>query len=300
MEAINTEVQKKSKMKLQHYIDMEAIIREVQKKSMIHIRKTRHSIEIEKDMRHGVYLSLSEIMAKKKPSRELPVSESTIAEQRYKWKIKRSYDHPERGPLLSNHKSTVSLLETEKLQFMENGRIVDVSGKVLHFGDLQRMQQRNMIRSVLEEKSSFLPTRPSRAREDYNKINLHHNLISSPHALINKYRAKRNLLPLIRESKLDELATEQAKRIATRSCKEHSNVNNIVTEIWNPSAPPFRMIGENVGGGKSIVEIIEKMVNDPKYEADRNNLYEPTYSFFGVGIATNSKGKLYSCQIYKG
>jgi len=241
-----------------------------------------------KKERRGVYFSFPETMASKPSTRELLKSEANLSPT-YQWKRSANEDYHSHSPVFTVHSSNVSLLIEKEAEFRKNGVIVHESKDETLFTNFKRLQRQVLVQAIVRERASSLPT--TSWRED---------LITSPHAHINKYRAKRNILPLIRETRLDELASKQANRIVTHAKKEHSDINNLISYIWNPNTTPFRIIGENICGGKSIDAIFKKMIIDPKYEADRNNMYDRRFSSFGVGVATNSKGKVYICQIYKG
>lgn len=237
----------------------------------------------------GVYFSFPETMASTSSSRELLKSESVNVSPTYQWKRSVNEDHLKHSPVFTVHNSNLALLIEKEAEFRANGVIVDESINETPFKDFKRLQRQVLVQSIVRERAASLPS--TLWRED---------LITSPHALINKYRAKRNILPLIRETRLDELASDQANRIVTQNFKEHSDINNLVSKVWNPSSTPFRIIGENICGGKCVDTILEKMVINPKYEADRNNMYDRRFSSFGVGVATSSSGKIYICQVFKG
>ena len=141
----------------------------------------------------------------------------------------------------------------------------------------------SLFLSVVNEKKRSLPSQP---------------YITSNHVLINNTRVMYNILPLIREKELDKVASNHAKWMATQRRCKHSNMQHTLSEILQST--PCRRIGENVCSGKSVKDIHNKILNMPRYKADRNNMGDRRFSSFGVGVATSSKGRVYICQIYKG
>lgn len=247
----------------------------------------------------GVYCSYTEGMTMK-PARHLNTNSFDVAPN-YQWKHSSKVEHHEHSPVYTIHNLNVSLLVTKEAQLRHNGTLVEPwrSGDVIkrvHFEDEMEEQRKVLLQSIVDERGSLLPM----SKHYYHAYtNDHHNLISSSHALVNKQRAKHNVLPLCREKELDELASHQAKRMATQQGKEHSDANDLIFKLTDSNAVPFRRIGENILKGKSIEQICRKLMYDPKYIADRNNISDRRFSSFGLGVAI-SKGKFYICQLYKG
>jgi len=148
----------------------------------------------------------------------------------------------------------------------------------------QGLQERILLMSVVKEKRLSLPT------SDY---------VANFHILINEARAKIFILPLIRETELDEVASDHAKQMINRNKCEHSDIETLIPKISGLS-PPWQRIGENVCRGKSIKAIHEEILENPDCIADKNNMYDRRFSSFGVGIAHSSEGEVYICQIYRG
>jgi len=124
------------------------------------------------------------------------------------------------------------------------------------------------------------------------------NYLSGIHNHINTERARINILPLYRESQLDDLATKQAKIMAAQRCPVHSTLNALISELFESG--PFRKIGENVCRGVSAKSIHKKMMKNAKNESDKNNVLDRRFSSFGVGTAPDVDGVLYICQLFKG
>lgn len=117
---------------------------------------------------------------------------------------------------------------------------------------------------------------------------------SSNHVLVNKERVKRRIPPLIRRTKLDELAREHAEIMAAKDSLYHSNPAELVQKIGRPS----RRLGENVSFGESIRNIHKEMMDAAG--ADRNNILDRRYLTMGMGTARGPNGGLYMCQIFRG
>lgn len=263
--------------------------------------------------RKGVYCSLTEATMIK-PSRDLGIDSNNVAPN-YIWKSSSNDDYHAHSPVLTINSLNVPILASKESEMRNKGKIRDYkcSDRVhsfkyiydlnnsLHFTedeDEKDMQRQMLLQSILNDRENFIPTK--RGANHHALVEEHHNLITSTHIIVNKERANRNSMPLCRENGLDELASEQAKRMATGKGKKHSDLNNLISKISDYTATPIRKLGENVCGGNSIDEIFQKMMGDPNYIAERNNMLDRRFSSFGIGIATSSKGKTYICQIFKG
>lgn len=211
--------------------------------------------------------------------------------------------------------------------------------KRVHFEDEIEEQRKVLLQSVVEERADSLPmsrhayhthidyhdidSNGSLSPEDSMQIktapksilcepkikakvkvkaNGTKNLITSPHILVNKQRANHKIMPLFRESTLDDLASNQANYLAKKRREEHSDVNKLISNMVGSCgfAVPLRRLGENVGRGRTVESIYFRMMHDSKRVGDRNNLLDRRFSSFGVGIATDSEGDIYICQIFKG
>lgn len=257
-----------------------------------------------KQSTRGVFYPFPKCVSDKQiPSRSL-CSDSVVCvvPKKCVWKDSSSEDHHEYCPEFTIHKTNIPLLVPMEQEMRLRGDINSFreSPDKLRFVDEKKVQRQALRRAIAKHRETFLPLTEN---EDdiYAKIKEHHNLITSMFILINKERQKRNIIPLCREHELEELASDQAQRNAERRGKKHSDLNNIISKITDPSDfAPFRRIGENVCGGKDIDGIHKKMMTDPRYQADRNNIFDTRFSSFGIGVAICSNGKVYICQIYKG
>jgi len=145
--------------------------------------------------------------------------------------------------------------------------------------------ERSLLVTVVKEKRKTLP--------------ISSLFMANCHVLINNERAKRFILPLIRETELDKVASERAELMMKEGKCEHSDIENLITKI-SELTPPWQRIGENVCRGKSILDIHHEIMVNPDCIADKNNIHERRFSSFGIGVATSSEGEVYVCQIFKG
>lgn len=253
-------------------------------------------INRKKQSRRGVYCSTIEGIAS---NAERHLDAHSIIKPTHQWKDCSNEGHHDHSPALTVHGSNIPLLAKKEAELRENGEIVswrDADG--LPDEDVKKVQRQTLVQSIVKERrTTFVPLSCSK---DYDQIKTHHNLMTSTHILINEERGKRYIMPLCRERELDELASDQAKLMATGQGKEHSDVEDLISKISGFSSAPFRRIGENVCGGITIDAIYKKLMGDPRYESDRNNMFDTRFSSFGIGVAISCKGKVYICQIYKG
>lgn len=117
---------------------------------------------------------------------------------------------------------------------------------------------------------------------------------ASNHILVNKERTKRLTPPLIRRSKLDELAREHAMAMAAKDALMHSDPDKLLQKVGQPS----RRLGENVAYGRSIREIHTMMMKEKG--SDKNNIVDRRFVTMGMGTAPGPDGGLYMCQIFRG
>ena len=235
-----------------------------------------------------------------KPTRHLDGDSTDVLSDHklcdYQWTPSTSEDHHAHSPMYSVTNSNVELLRAKETELLGSGALKSLDSSEEIYEDEIKAQRSILLKSIVKERVNLVPI----GKRHYALISNHHNLISSTHILINKERAARNILPLCRQKELDGVACEQAKRIATRGGKEHSNANDLISRITKIITAPIRRLGENVCGGTDMDSIYQKMMNDPKYVADRNNMFDRRFSSYGVGVAQSSKGKYYICQLYMG
>jgi len=250
--------------------------------------------------KRGVFCSITEGTTMRS-SRHLTSDPFDVAPY-HQWATSSKEDHHEHSPVYTINNSNVSLLVTKEAELRQSGILVepwrsDGVMKKVHFEDEMDCQRKVLLRSIVEERVSLSPM----SKDDYHAhTDDHHNLISSIHTLVNKLRAKRDILPLCQEEELDKLASDQAKCMARKQMKEHSDVNDLISKISDDNAVPVRRVGENILRGKGVEVICRKLMYDPEYAADRNNISDRRFSSFGVGIAMSSKGEYYVCQLYRG
>jgi len=232
-------------------------------------------------------------------ARHLTLDADSVVRPAHQWKCCSSEDHHEHSPVLSINNSNIPLLARKETELRESGEMVsrrDPGG--LPIENIKKTQRQVLVQSIVEDRRTYFL--PMTGTDNYAHIKEHHNLITSIHVRINTERAKRNILPLCRENELDELASDQAKQMATRMRKKHSDVKQLISKISDHTDAIPRRLGENICGGNTVDAVHKKMMGDPRYEADRNNIFDRRFSSFGIGVGISSKGKVYVCQIYKG
>lgn len=117
---------------------------------------------------------------------------------------------------------------------------------------------------------------------NYSEEEIHStSYFASNHVLVNRERMKRGLRPLTRNIAMDELARENAKRMAQTGG---------VTPI------PATYVG-NVLRGESI-RAIHRAIMQNKEGRERANLLNPYFQDFGVGTSKSEDGMLYICQLF--
>lgn len=117
---------------------------------------------------------------------------------------------------------------------------------------------------------------------------------SSNHIMINQERTAKLIAPLKRMRELDELAREQAQRMAEAKQVFHMKFEDLHESLDVPS----RRLGSNVAKGATIRKIHPAMMEN---RADRNNILDRRFTHFGMGTAKSPvDGQLYLCQIFRG
>jgi len=247
--------------------------------------------------KRGVHCSPTEALGMSmNGARKLDLDSTHVALD-YEWTKSISEDYDEHSPVYCVHRANIEILRQKEAELRQSGVIKSLdSSEEQHYEDGMNKQRKVLLRSIVNERVSLVPLNDNH----YSHISDHHNLISSTHILINKERMKRNKLPMCRQPELDELASKQAERIANRQGKEHSDVSDLISKIAGTTTVPIRRLGENVCGGADVDSIYNKMLFNPKYTADRNNMFDSRFSTYGTGVAKSAKGKYYICQLYKG
>jgi uncharacterized protein YkwD len=117
---------------------------------------------------------------------------------------------------------------------------------------------------------------------NYSEEEIHStSYFASNHVLVNRERMKRGLRPLTRNIAMDELARENAKRMA---------------ETGGVTPIPATYVG-NILRGESI-RAIHRAIMQNKEGRERANLLNPYFQDFGVGTSKSADGMLYICQLF--
>ena len=151
----------------------------------------------------------------------------------------------------------------------------------------------------------------TRARKLPQKAGTYSGKFISNHIMINAERTKRNVPPLRRESRMDQIATEHAKLMANE--RKLSHIDNPIElqdrllgdendddDDREKRRLAFRRLGMNVGRGtrdQTIKEIHKFMM---AALAERNNMRDNRFLKMGMGTAMSENGVLYLCQIFGG
>jgi len=195
----------------------------------------------------------------------------------YQWKCSSNQGCSQHAQTYTMHKSNIEPFVRNAIECKEPGK-----GKLRRVLGNKKWERRLLL-SVLKEKRKRLPGS---------------FYFANNHVLINNERMNYIILPLMRDIELDNIASNHAKLMSIEQSCEHSDIEQLMSKVLGPM--PYRKIGENVCHGKSIAEIHDKIIHNPKYIADRNNMCDRGFTSFGVGVATSSNGEIYVCQIYKG
>ena len=118
--------------------------------------------------------------------------------------------------------------------------------------------------------------------QNYSEDEIHStSYFASNHVLVNRERMKRGLRPLTRNIAMDQLARENAERMA---------------EAGGAAPLQTTYIG-NVLRGESI-RAVHRSTMQNKDGRERANLLNPYFQDFGVGTAKGEDGMLYVCQLF--
>jgi len=126
---------------------------------------------------------------------------------------------------------------------------------------------------------------------------------ASNHIMVNAERAKRNIPPLRRERYMDEIAREQARIMAEEQNLFHIDSPNDLRkrlrrlDMESKELPEFSRLGTNIGRGKDIAEA-QRFVMAAL--AERNNIQDKRFFYFGMGTSIAENGQLYICQVFGG
>jgi hypothetical protein len=124
----------------------------------------------------------------------------------------------------------------------------------------------------------------------------------SHHVLVNSERLKRNLMPLMRDGLLDDIALTHAKEMAAKGKLKHSHIASTAGKAATEKGTTINLLGENI-----MKQLTSK---NPTRQAHRKllmkssalaNILDSRFSSFGVGSEVNQKtGTVYICQLYAG
>jgi hypothetical protein len=125
------------------------------------------------------------------------------------------------------------------------------------------------------------------------KLPQHPGCFASNHIMINSERTRRLIPPLTRCPEMDELAREQAARMASVNDLSHSHQADLQERLGQHCL----RLGENMTRGPDIKTIHKAMITSL---ADRNNILDRRFTWMGIGTAKGPDGTLYLCQLFRG
>ncbi|MEO7556459.1 MAG: CAP domain-containing protein [Acidimicrobiales bacterium] len=104
-------------------------------------------------------------------------------------------------------------------------------------------------------------------------------------AQLNGIRASRGLAPLAVYGELTGLARAWSDQMARNGGISHNpSFDSQVSANW-------RKLGENVGVGSNVDELVQAFVNSP---AHYRNIVDPAFNYIGVGVSYGSDGRMYT------
>ena len=120
------------------------------------------------------------------------------------------------------------------------------------------------------------------------------------HQDVNRVRADRHLIPLIRKPELDAVARAHSRDMAQRRYLSHESPegNNPVHRLSEGGIQGFSMAAENIGltsRSEPTREILKGWLDSPLH---RQNLHTPAFNATGIGVARRADGSLIYTQLY--
>lgn len=123
-------------------------------------------------------------------------------------------------------------------------------------------------------------------------------------SLVNNERSSRGIKTLSRGSALDYCAVKQAKAMASSQTLYHNpklrECISSKTGVVGTSDPPTPVskisAGENVGYGPSVSAVHKAFMASSAHKA---NILDKSYNRIGVGVAVDSHGRYWICEVYR-
>jgi uncharacterized protein YkwD len=113
--------------------------------------------------------------------------------------------------------------------------------------------------------------------------------------LVNAERSKKGLSSVRANAKLMEAAQKYAELMASRSQLSHT-IDGDVSGRVNAVGYRWKSVGENIAWNyDDAVSVVAGWMDSTGH---RRNILTPGFSEIGVGIATNSRGEHYHCQVF--
>lgn len=106
--------------------------------------------------------------------------------------------------------------------------------------------------------------------------------------LVNAERTSRGLRPVAPNIELGYKAQLWSEKMAAEQKLYHSDLRAGIRYA-------YKALGENVGYGPSIEVIHDAFMASPSH---RSNILHPAYNYFGVGVAHDASGRVWTSQVF--
>lgn len=117
---------------------------------------------------------------------------------------------------------------------------------------------------------------------------------------VNAVRARKHMIPLVRDPALDAVARAHSEDMARRRFLDHRSPegDDPLDRLSRAGVEGFTLAAENIGSTNRADpnrEILEGWIQSPIH---RRNLFTPPFNTTGIGIATAADGTLVYTQVY--
>ena len=113
--------------------------------------------------------------------------------------------------------------------------------------------------------------------------------------ITNAERAKKGLSPVRANPQLMEAAQKYAELMASKNKLSHTIDGDVGGRV-NATGYRWRACGENIAWNyRDAATVMDGWMNSSGH---RRNILTPVFAEIGVGIARNSRGEIYHCQVF--
>lgn len=199
--------------------------------------------------------------------------------------------------LLDVKRTTGSRLPVGKLHSPNEGRVLSLPS--IPENDMQEIGFEQRYNTVRRRAHGTIPSSlPPLFPRSYHQILPKPSFIDddemTPYEMVNMERRKLGLSPFRLSRTMNQLAAQQAARMAKRGTVYHSVSTIDALKVLLRG----RDVAENIQRGDGIVAMhIETMRETASI--NRSNVLSAYFSEFGYGVATGSDGKVYCCQLFR-